>query len=195
MKKVIIVHRWEGSPEEPMLQWLKKELEAKGFEVIAPVMPNTEEPKIKEWIDKLKDVVKNPDEEVYFIGHSIGCQGVLRYLETLDVDVKIGGAIFIAPWMKLDEKTIKEEGEEVAEIAKTWVETPIDWDRVKPHADKFVCIFSDNDYYVLPVNKELFEEKLSAKTIIEHNKGHFTEEDDVIENVTAVDELVRISEE
>ena len=43
-------------------------------------------------------------------------------------------------------------------------------------------------------NKDLFEEKLSAKTIVEHNKGHFDPGSNVKDNVTAVEELVRISE-
>ena len=112
MKKIYIIHGWDGSPEEPMHKWLKKELEGKGFQVTIPLMPNPEEPEINAWIDKIKEVVENPDNDTYFIGHSVGCQGVLRYLETLDSNTNIGGAIFIAPWMHLDNKTIEEEGEE-----------------------------------------------------------------------------------
>ena len=31
-KRVFIVHGWDGYPEEVWFPWLKKELEAKGFE-------------------------------------------------------------------------------------------------------------------------------------------------------------------
>ena len=81
----------------------------------------------------------------------------------------------------MDEKTIEEEGEEVKEIAKPWVETPINWKKVKKHSDKFVCIFSDNDYYVPLSNQKIFKKELNAEIIIQHEKGHFTEEDKVKE--------------
>ena len=192
-KRVFIIHGWEGSPQEPMHQWLKKELESKGFSVIIPKMPNADAPIIKEWIDKLQEVATNLDKETFFIGHSVGCQGILRYLETLSSDVKIGGAIFIAPWLELDQKTIEEEGEEVIEIADPWVKTPINWDKVKSHCDKFTCILSDNDYYVPLSNKQLFEQKLNAKIIIEENKGHFAPADNISDNPTALKELIQIS--
>lgn len=195
MKKVFIIHGWDGSPEEPMHEWLKKKLEEKGFEVSVPEMPNSAEPEINSWISKIKEIVENPNEKTYFIGHSVGCQGVLRYLETLNSNVNIGGVIFIAPWMHLDEKTIQEEGKEVVEIAKPWMETPINWDKVKTHTNNFVCIFSDNDPYVPLTNKELFKEKLSAKTIIEHNKGHYDPDSNITENPTALNELLKLSKQ
>lgn len=192
INKIYIVHGWEGNPEEPMHKWLKKELEEKEFEVIVPEMPNPEEPEINAWVGKLKEVVGKPNEKTYFIGHSIGCQGILRYLETLNSGIKIGGAIFIAPWIYLDKKTIEEEGEEVMKVAKPWIETPINWDKIKTHTDKFVFIFSDNDSYVPLTNKKLFEEKLSAKVIIEHNKGHYTPDDNIKENLVVLKELLKM---
>ena len=35
----------------------------------------------------------NNDENTYFVGHSIGCQAIMRYLESVDVK-KIGGVLF-----------------------------------------------------------------------------------------------------
>jgi uncharacterized protein len=193
MKKVFIIHGWDGTPNEPMHKWLKKTLEEKEYIVEVPKMPNSSEPKIKSWINKLKEIVINPNDKTYFIGHSVGCQGILRYLETLDKNVKVGGVILIAPWMYLDENTIKEEGEEVIEIAKPWMETPLKWDKIKNSTNKFVCIFSDNDPYVPLTNKDLFKEKLGAEIIIEKNKGHFTESDKVFDNKTAFRKLIEIS--
>ncbi|MBI4158858.1 alpha/beta fold hydrolase [Candidatus Woesearchaeota archaeon] len=180
MKKIYLIHGWGGSPEEPMHKWIKKKLEDERFEVAVPEMPNTDEPKIDAWISKIESIVKNPDKNVTLIGHSIGCQAILRYLETLNKEV-VKKVILVAPWMCLDEKTIEEEGEEVKEIARPWVETPINWKKVKKHSDKFVCIFSDNDYYVPLSNQEMFKKELNAEIIIQHEKGHFTKEDNVKE--------------
>ena len=95
MKHAYIIHGWGGNPNEPMLVWLKKELGKNGFNVTAPKMPNPEEPEIGPWVNKISEIV-SPDEEIYFIGHSIGCQTILRYLERLDKNVKVKGVILIA---------------------------------------------------------------------------------------------------
>ena len=172
MKRVFIVHGWEGNPKEPLLYWLKKELEKRKYKVVNPKMPHAATPTIKDWVNHLKKVVKNPDKDTYFIGHSIGCQAVLRYLQTLNK--KVGGCILIASWMNLDRTTIDEEGEEVKEIARPWMETPIKWKKILNNLNKkAICIFSDNDPYVPLSNAKNFKNKLNAKIIIEHNKGHF----------------------
>lgn len=178
MKTIYIIHGWDGSPDEPMHKWLKKSLEEKGYNVVVPEMPNPERPEISAWIGKIREVAQ-PNESTVFVGHSIGCQAVLRYLEQLPGETKVAGVILIAPWMKLDEQTVKEEGEEVAEVAKSWEETPIDFEKVKKHSDKFIAIFSDNDPYVPLSQKDLFEKELSAKIIVEHEKGHFTTDDGI----------------
>ena len=182
MKKVYLVHGWGGSPDsEGWFAWLRAELEKKGFSLEVPRMPNTDKPEINAWVNKLKETVKDTNEETYFIGHSIGCQGVLRFLETLNSETKIGGVILVAPWIHLDENTIKEEGEEVTEIAKPWIETLIDFEKIKKHTNNFVCIFSDNDPYVPLSDSDLFKEKLNAKVIIKHNEGHFNDTQEIKE--------------
>lgn len=185
MKKVFIIHGWGGSPKNDLFLWMKKEMESKGFKVEIPSMPNTNEPKIKEWVEHLKKIVKNPDKDTYFIGHSIGCQTILRYLESLDKDIKIGGCIFVAGWFNLIHKSIEND----LEIARPWIETPMDFRKICSHTDKFLAIFSDNDYFVPLTDAKLFKEKLKAKVIIEHNKGHFNTEDGVKEIKIVVDEL------
>lgn len=193
MKKVFIVHGWEGSPKEARSKWLKKELESRGFQVQALQMPNPDEPKIEEWIPFLQQQVSTPNEETYFIGHSVGCQAILRYLAKLPEGTKIGGAVLIAPWIYLDEKTIEEEGPEVIEAAKPWVETEIEWEKAKTHTNNFVCIFSDNDPYVPLPNKEMLQEKLGAKIIVEHNKGHFTMENNISEVPSALNAILEMA--
>src|SRR5437773_69691 len=122
MKRVFIIHGWEGFPEEGWFPWLKKELEVQGFEVQVPVMPNTDEPKIGEWIPFLEKLVGTPDEDTYLVGHSIGGQTVLRYLSGLNKNLKIGGAIFVASWIY---RLTGDMSEEEIEIARPWIETPI----------------------------------------------------------------------
>ena len=192
MKRVFIVHGWEGNPNEPMLAWLKRELEKRDFKVVNPKMPHPITPTIKDWINHLKKVVKNPDKHTYFIGHSIGCQTVLRYLQILNK--KVGGCVLIAPYMHLDEQTIKEEGEEVWRVARPWMETPIKWKKILSNLNKkTTCIFSDNDPYVPLTDSKLFKKNLNAKIIIEHNKGHFAPFNKINKLPSALKEILQIS--
>ena len=99
-KRVFIIHGWEGFPEEGWFPWLKKELELRGFEVFVPQMPDADYPRIEKWVAVVSQIVGVVDESVYFIGHSMGCQAIARYLETLPERIKIGGAIFVAGFFK-----------------------------------------------------------------------------------------------
>ena len=177
MKKAIIVHGWDGSPQEPMHMWIKRELEKKGYNVIAPKMPNPEAPEINSWISKLKNEVGEIDGNTTFIGHSIGCQTILRFLEIVNFKGKVN-TIFIAGWFKLD--GLEKEGKEVEDIARPWLTTQINFDKIKQKINKLVVFLSSNEpYNFVDYNKKIFEENLNAKVIILKNKGHFREDDRV----------------
>lgn len=194
-KRVFIIHGWEGDSQNHWFPWLKKELENNNFEVFVPDMPNTEEPKIEEWVSFLSRLVGEPDEQTYFLGHSIGCQTIMRYLETLD-NKKIGGVVFVAGWFFLTEFSYLEFPEyeqNSRKIAQPWIETLIDFNKVKNSAKKFIAIFSDSDPYVDLSDKDIFEKQLGAEIIIEHNKGHFRKEDGVAELLVVLESILKIS--
>ncbi|HEX3096005.1 MAG TPA: alpha/beta hydrolase [Patescibacteria group bacterium] len=171
MKRVFIVHRWSGDPEGDWRGWLKKELEDLGFEVIAPEMPDKEIPVIEKWVGHLAKLVGTPNEDTYFVGHSMGAQTILRYLET--IDTKVGGAIFVAGWVNL--KNL--EYGELNGIAKPWIETPIDAEKIKAVLPKSALLISDNDpYEYFEENKEGYS-KFGTKIVVVHGAKHFTDVD------------------
>lgn len=179
MKKIYLIHGWGGSSSGGWFDTLKEEFSKKGFKVEAFDMPNTDYPKIEEWIGFMNENIKEVDKETYFLGHSIGCQAILRYLEQLPKHVKVGGCVFVAGWFDLKEETY--EDDEDREIAKPWIKTPINFEKVKEHTNNFLAIFSDDDPYVPLSNKKFFEEKLGAKTIIKSNEEHFNETKEISE--------------
>ncbi len=173
-KKVYLIHRWGGDSESDWYGWVKKELEKKGIYVAVFDMPDSENPKIEKWVKYLEENIKEVDEQTYFIGHSVGCQTVLRYLEKLHKHKRIGGCVFVAPWFEL----INLEPEEV-KIAHPWTNTKIDFRRILDHCNNFLAIFSKNDPYVHLDEIEKFKKNLGAKIIIKEKQGHFTEEDGI----------------
>lgn len=184
MKKVIIVHGWSGSPKEPTHIYLKNELENLGFQVTVPEMPNKNHPEIESWVNHLLSICPNPDKDTHFIGHSIGCQTILRYLEKLNSRSKVGKIVLLAPWFHLQNL----EGPESEAIAKPWIEKGMNIEKINKHISEITCIFSDNDLWVPLSDKDIFQKLFNAKISIQHNKGHFTEDDGVLEVPEILDE-------
>jgi predicted alpha/beta hydrolase family esterase len=183
MKRVFIVHRWSGGPADDWRPWLAEQLAAQGWQVSVPAMPDTDTPVIAKWVSALSTAVGTPDRDTYFIGHSIGCQAILRYLET--VDTPVGGAVFVAGWFDL--KNL--EDAETEAIAKPWTETPIDLGNVKQVLPHSTLLISSNDPYdAFDYNKQKFAE-LGATIVVIENAGHFTEEDGCTELPQALREL------
>jgi len=166
MEKVFIIHCWEGYPNYCWYPKTKKELEAKGYAVIVPEMPDTDSPKLSGWLSKIAEIIDRPDKNTYLIGHSLGCITILRYLESLRSDEKIGGVVLVAGF------TDSLGFEEI----KTFFEALIDFKKIKKHCSNFVAIHSDNDPYVDLKYSGIFKKKLGAKVIIKHNAKHFSGE-------------------
>jgi len=190
-KRVFIVHGWDGNPQANWFPWLKKELENKGFEVFVPQLPDPGNPRIYNWIPKLAETVGKPDEGTYFVGHSMGCQAIARYLETLPENIKVGGAVLVAGFFK--RLTGLEDEPGITETERHWLDTPSDLQKVKSHLNKSTAIFSDNDPYVPLDNQDDFRNKLGSKIIIEHQKDHFDEGHGITKLPIALKSLLEIT--
>jgi uncharacterized protein len=181
MKRVFIVHGWGGSPKDAWFVWLKKQVNC---QVSIVQLPTPQHPKISSWVAALAKAVKKPDEETFFVGHSIGCQTILRYLAKHPKE--IGGAIFVTPWLTL--KPLSEAEEK--RIAKPWLSAPI---TIYPqHMKKSFALFSADDYYV-PLENVVTFRRLGAKVAVQKHKGHFSSHEDGIKTIPIVrKELLRM---
>lgn len=183
MNHAIIVHGYKGKPETNWKPWLKAELEAKGWTVDVPEMPSTEHPIAAAWNAKLAEAVGEPNADTYLIGHSLGCITILRYLETLPENQKVGGIILIAGF-----------GERFARYHSgshdSFFDHELNWHAIRKHCDNFVAIHSEDDSLVEPAQLKLFEDKLGAKAILAQGMGHFGSADGVFEVPLVRDELL-----
>ena len=185
------MHGWGGSPEEGWRPWLKTELEKRGFEVYVPAMPDTNYPKLDAWLNQLAKTVGAPDERCFFVGHSLGCITILKYLEGLSDGQKIGGVVLVAGFT--DMEIIVGEDENI-DIISNFFKTGVDFEKVKSHCEKFVAIHSDNDPYVPLRYGDIFKEKLNAEVIIKENMRHFSGDDGINELPCGLDAVLRISQ-
>jgi predicted alpha/beta hydrolase family esterase len=190
-KRFIIVHKWDGHPEDDWYPWLKNELKKKGFEVSVPQLPDTSHPRIEKWVPALAATVGVPNENTFLIGHSMGGETIGRYLESLSGDLKIGGAVFVAGFFK--RLTGLEDSPDVKATVDHWLLAPIDLKKVATRLGKSVALFSDNDEYVPLDNQDDFRDMLGSEIVIEHAKGHFTSRNGVSELPAALSAALKIA--
>lgn len=195
MKKVFIIHGWGGKPEEGWFPWAKRELEQRSFEVHIPPMPDAyekEQPTIQGRVSAIRDAVGQPDENTYFIGHSIGCQSIDRYIETLPLKTRVGGTVYVTGWLTL--KGLDDYEEEDRQAALPWIETPIDFEKVKTICPKSIALFTKDDPFVDIGNAEFYKEKLGSRIIILESGGHLNDESntkELPEVIRAIEKLSR----
>lgn len=189
MKRAFIIHGWDGYPGECWFPWLKKELELRGFRVEVPQMPNPSAPTIEAWVPYLAKLIGTPDQETYLVGHSIGVQTILRYLQTINTTV--GGVVSVAGFFTLIPGSIGTADDE--KITEPWLTTPMDLEKIKKNAGKIIAIFSDNDRDVPLENVEMFKERLGAEAVVLHNKGHFGESDNVPEVREILNSVLKVA--
>ena len=182
MNKIYIVHCWNGTKDDCWYPWLDKKISNNNNQVFRFNMPNTTTPKINEWVNELEKNIDTLDNNTFLVGHSIGSQAILRYLEKHDKD-KIGGILLVAPWLELLPEAI--EDEESYSIAKPWLDTKINFEKIKKTTNNITCIFSDDDYFVPYSQKDKFKKLLNSKIITVKNKGHIGIED----NINELDEI------
>ncbi len=151
-------------------------------------MPNAEAPKIDTWVPFLENLVGVPDKDTYFVGHSIGVQTILRYLEK--IDTQVGGVLAVTGFYTLTDDAF--EDAEDKQTAKPWLETPIDNKKVKKNIGKITTIFSDNDPFVPLENVDYFKKRLGAKTITVEGKGHIGGNDNIKEYPLILDEALEL---
>ncbi len=177
MLRAFIIHGWDGYPEEGWFPWAKRELEKLGYDVSVPHMPHAEHPSITDWVSHLQTLLSKPDEQTILIGHSIGCQTIMRYLEQLPDDIKVNQVLFVAGWF-----TLVNIGDLSSQsIAKPWLETPINFEKVLTHTAKFTAILSTDDPVVpFEQNKLLFEKNLQAQILVTTG-GHLGGSDQITE--------------
>lgn len=175
MKRVVLIHGWGGYPQEGWRPWLKDELEQRGWQTINPEMPDTQTPTQEKWLAKLSEVIGEPDDETYLVGHSLGGITILRYLESLPEDRKIGGAILVAGFP--NNLTFDEYKGEL----NSFFTTPVDWTAVNAHCEQFFMLHSKDDSWVNESNYHELKAKLNASGELQNGFKHYSGDDGITE--------------
>ena len=162
--RVIIVHGWEGSPNSNWFPWLKSQIERDGGSCVVPDLPTPDLPVMEDWLEKLGEVIGQPDNKTFLVGHSLGCITILRYLERLQKG-RIGGAVLVAGFA---------EPLGYPEL-ENFFTAPVDFANVRQACSHFLVLQSDDDRYVPIRYGEQLRDELDARYILVNNAGHFNQ--------------------
>jgi predicted alpha/beta hydrolase family esterase len=163
-KQVIFVPGFSGVDTGDWPDWLAQELTKAGFDFKLLPMPDVMFPEVHEWLDFLHKQKIEFTNDTYFIGHSLGCITIARYLENLPTKMVARACIFVAGFCDMPQIPL------LADFCRL----PLDFSKVKKHSRNFFVISSDDDCIIPQTSSKDFALKLGAELIIEHNKGHFT---------------------
>jgi len=185
MKKVFIIHGFMGGPNINWFPWLMGELAKNDIYACALPMPAPDNPIKSEWVKTISEAVGVSTEKIFLVGHFLGVPAILRYLESLDKDSKIGGAVLVSgPVFKIE----KEGYEQV----NTFLDVAFDFDHIKNTCKNFVVIHGDNDKAAPFFDAEELAKKLGCVLISITKGGHLNGSDGFYKLSQALESLLKM---
>lgn len=173
-QRLIIIPRWSGTPASDWYPWITAELAAmqpRRFDpAAAMVMPNPGLPTIPAWTGRVRALLGDDPAELartVIVGHSVGCQAVLRALAELPEGVHVAGALCVAGWFWTDAPW---------DSLLPWIETPFDLAHARQAAgNRIVVIMSDNDPHTSDwrANTAAWQQRLGAEVVLVPGGQHF----------------------
>ena len=163
-EKVYVIHGYGADSESNFFPWLKQKLNSDNIECNVLDLPNTNYPKLNEWIEYINKNVSELNENIYFVGHSLGCISVLKFLSQFNKNSKIGGLILVSGF---DEKL------PLFPTLNSFVSDKIDYSKIINMTQKITVIASqDDDLVPIEYSWEL-SKNLKSKFLKLNGYGHF----------------------
>ncbi len=160
---VLILHGVGGYAGIHWLQWMHDELVAESYTVIMPTLPNSDRPDRKQWLQVIKNAVKDVNiSELIIVGHSLGVPAALDFIE--QVGGKVKALISVSGFSD-------NYGSPINDFYMR--EKNIDFVKVKEHLEKSFVIYADDDPHVPQTSLQLLADSLGVEPIVIPHGGHF----------------------
>ena len=147
-KTALILHGTSGNNQKGWIPWLKSQLEAFGYEVIAPNLPDSDRPVLSAWLKALEPFADKMAADSIVIGHSLGAPTAQHFI--LENHLKIAKLMLVAPTFPTidwDEYYIHDTDSNAKNIHDVSV-VPIDWKALKQSVGSIVTYASQDDPYI-----------------------------------------------
>ena len=185
MKKVIFIHGYTSSPNKKKYRIIAEELDKAKVDYSIPAFPGGENPYTSEWLEIINEEVEKSKNPVILVGHSLGTRAALLYLDKFGK--KVDTVILFAAFNNDYQLNRNRKDEHYSDF----FDYPINIEKVKNLADKFIVVHSkDDDSIDYGQGKEVARE-LGAELKTYENMDHFAGEEKAEENAKVFLEVVR----
>jgi len=167
-QRLIIIHGFMATPHNHWFQWLKTEAEKLDMHVSVPAMPEPESPDVNKWLNTIESTAGQSDENTWFVGHSLGCITILRYLTERCRECKAAGVIMVSGFS---------ETVECLEVLSPFTDTTADLEQVVTGVKYRAVLASLNDDIVPPEKSLRLSQQLLAEFCAIPDSGHFLDRD------------------
>ncbi|MCI9365932.1 MAG: hypothetical protein HFJ54_05120 [Clostridia bacterium] len=162
---VFLIHGYNGIPK--IYEWLRKELEKLGYNIIVPEFSAREGAIYEKWKKVFDDYKKYIDNNSIIVAHSIGNEFVIKYFNENNINVKL--YISLAGFSKYFEW---EDKEELNRACRDFLVSESELENFKNRCDRRFAIYSNNDH-IVPFNiLEEYPKNINAVPILIENIGH-----------------------
>ncbi|HSX42512.1 MAG TPA: alpha/beta hydrolase [Candidatus Saccharimonadales bacterium] len=166
MKNALILHGTDGSPELIWIPWLRQKLEAKGYDVWAPLLPENHTPNRQVYNDFLFGSGHDFTDNI-LIGHSSGAVEVLNLLDDERLS-HIRMAVMVSPWAGG-----KPNGYDTNEqFENLFPAEGYEFVAMRAKAGKIAFLHGDNDPYCPLEQAQFLAGQLDAPLTVIPNGGH-----------------------
>ena len=168
MKRAVILHGTDGTPESNWFPWLKEKLKEHGYEVWVPLLPNNHMPNRQVYNDFLFGSGWDFTDNIV-VGHSSGAVSVLNLMmDERCPHVKLG--VMVSAWDHGVPTDIDYE-----QFLELFPEGGFDFAAIKQRADKLAFLHSADDPYCPLEQAEYLANNLDAPLTVIQNGDHLGE--------------------
>ncbi len=160
---VVLIHGYAENPAKAWFPWIHQLIEERGVRVSAPVLPDPLRPDYKNWLKVMEKPAAKWTGSTVVVAHSIGGVLALRALENL-AQTPIRAMITVATPFTA---TVS------IRAYIDFFQAPIDWDKLRRSAGRFITIQSKNDPLVPFDHVSRYKEVLDSKLVLTEKDGHF----------------------
>jgi uncharacterized protein len=162
--RALIAHCWTGTPDAGWYPVLSRHLQALGFAVSVPRLPDSDDPDPVAWHHALRNAVGDAPSDLLFIGHSLGALAALHCLA--DTSGHAAALVLVAP----------PAGHSDLAVVRRFAVDADTLRRAAAKAARIAVVVSDADPYLLPTPRAVAERfiALGAELVMTPGKGHLS---------------------
>lgn len=177
MKKAVLFHGTDGSPNDHWFPWIRRVLEESGYEVFAPELPNNHTPNRDTYEKFLKESGWDFSDNL-LVGHSSGTTTILNLLMS-DWFPKVKASVLVGTFLNEDLLNTQ-DWYTPGQFDGLFVQD-FDIEKLKSKCPHFILVHGDDDFACDYDDAKEFCTKLGGEFITVRNGKHLSSSSGITE--------------